>query len=210
MIVAGASRHSKDLLGFIVDQAFKDKQAIYFFDDTPSQDSEFFGYPILKDLVSVREIFNKIGNDFILGTGSPKSRLILYNKLSSIGGNLRSIVSDQAIIGSYNVTLKSGLNILPKTFVSNNTTIGKGTLVNTGAQIHHDVFIGDFCEIAPMALILGGVEIKDLCSIGANSTILPDIKIGSNSIIGAGSVVTKNVPENSLVVGVPGRIVKKK
>ncbi|UAM96636.1 hypothetical protein K8354_09810 [Polaribacter litorisediminis] len=80
MIAAGASRHSNDLLGFIVDQAFKDKQPIYFFDDTPSQDSKFFGYAILKDLVSVRKIFNKIGNDFVLAAVSPKSRLVLYNK----------------------------------------------------------------------------------------------------------------------------------
>lgn len=44
--------------------------------------------------------------------------------------------------------------------------------------------------------------------LGANSTVLPGVTIGDGCVIGAGAVVTKNVPENSVVVGVPGRVVK--
>ena len=46
--------------------------------------------------------------------------------------------------------------------------------------------------------------------IGAGAKVLGNIEIGSNSRIGAGSVVVDNVPENSTVVGVPGKIVKQK
>ncbi len=46
--------------------------------------------------------------------------------------------------------------------------------------------------------------------VGSGAKILGNIEIGSNSRIGAGSVVVDNVPENSTVVGVPGRIVKQK
>ncbi len=44
---------------------------------------------------------------------------------------------------------------------------------------------------------------------GGNVVVLPGITIGNNSVIGAGSVVTKDVPENSVVVGNPAKVVKK-
>jgi len=46
--------------------------------------------------------------------------------------------------------------------------------------------------------------------VGAGAKVLGNITIGSNSRVGAGSVVVENVPENSTVVGIPGRIVKQK
>ena len=49
----------------------------------------------------------------------------------------------------------------------------------------------------------GCIEVMDNVFIGSNTTILPNIRIGSNVIIGAGSVVTKDIPDNSVVVGVP-------
>ena len=46
--------------------------------------------------------------------------------------------------------------------------------------------------------------------VGAGAKILGNIEIGSNSRIGAGSVVVDSVPENSTVIGIPGKIVKQK
>lgn len=51
--------------------------------------------------------------------------------------------------------------------------------------------------------------IGDNVSIGANVNIIGDVKIGNNVTIGAGAVVVKNVPDNSIVVGNPMRIIKK-
>jgi acetyltransferase-like isoleucine patch superfamily enzyme len=45
--------------------------------------------------------------------------------------------------------------------------------------------------------------------IGANSTILPGVTIGENAIVAAGSVVTKDVPANTIVAGVPLKVIKK-
>lgn len=56
---------------------------------------------------------------------------------------------------------------------------------------------------------IGIVTIEDNVFIGANSIILPNIIIGKNSIIGAGSIVTHNIPENSLAVGNPARVIGK-
>lgn len=56
---------------------------------------------------------------------------------------------------------------------------------------------------------IGLVNIEDNVFIGANTTILPNVTIGKNSIIGAHSIVTNSIPENSVAMGVPARVVGK-
>jgi acetyltransferase-like isoleucine patch superfamily enzyme len=51
-------------------------------------------------------------------------------------------------------------------------------------------------------------RVKKGASIGSNATILCGITIGENALIGAGSVVTKDVPPNTVVAGVPAKIIK--
>jgi serine acetyltransferase len=46
----------------------------------------------------------------------------------------------------------------------------------------------------------------DFVSIGAGAVILPGLTIGNNAMIGAGAVITKNVPDNAVVIGNPGKI----
>jgi serine O-acetyltransferase len=51
--------------------------------------------------------------------------------------------------------------------------------------------------------------IKDNVVFGANVMVVGEIVINDNSVIGAGTVVTKTIPENCVVVGNPGRIIKR-
>ncbi|KAL2692544.1 hypothetical protein Neosp_002954 [[Neocosmospora] mangrovei] len=54
-----------------------------------------------------------------------------------------------------------------------------------------------------------GVTIGDDCWIGSNAIIMPGITIGKGSTIGAGSVVTRDIPEFSVAVGSPAKVIKK-
>ena len=54
---------------------------------------------------------------------------------------------------------------------------------------------------------VGRVDIGDDVFIGACTIILPNVKIGSRVVIGAGSVVTKDIPDNSVAVGNPARVI---
>ena len=53
------------------------------------------------------------------------------------------------------------------------------------------------------------VEIGDDCWIGANVSIMPGVKIGKGCTIGAGAVVTKDIPDFSVAVGAPAKVIKK-
>ena len=54
---------------------------------------------------------------------------------------------------------------------------------------------------------LGCISIGDNVFVGTGTIIMYDVKIGSNVIIGAGSVVTKDIPDNSIVAGIPARVI---
>lgn len=54
---------------------------------------------------------------------------------------------------------------------------------------------------------IGQIRIDDNVFVGANTTILPNVKIGKNSIIGSGSLVTHDIPDNSVAVGVPAKVI---
>lgn len=84
----------------------------------------------------------------------------------------------------------------------------------------NEVFIGQFCMIAAGVTVSNGwhdkstfvpasgkVSIGPGCWIGVNSTIVGAINIGANSIIAAGALVNKDVPPNSIVAGVPAKII---
>ena len=60
----------------------------------------------------------------------------------------------------------------------------------------------------PLCKPWGGViKIGDNVMIGAKTIILPDVKIGNNVVIAAGSIVSKDIPDNSVVGGVPAKVI---
>ena len=89
--------------------------------------------------------------------------------------------------------------------------IGKYSNVQDGAILHGDpgkpTVLEDYVTIGHRAVI-HSAYIETGCLIGIGATVLDGVRVGRGSIVGAGSVVTKDVPERSLVVGIPGRIVK--
>ena len=83
--------------------------------------------------------------------------------------------------------------------------IGDDVFVAHGVMFVNDKFDSDSINEWEMKKTI----VEDNVRIGSNATIMP-VTIGDNSIIGAGAVVTKDVPENSVVVGNPAKIIKKR
>lgn len=77
------------------------------------------------------------------------------------------------------------------------------SIINTGAIIEHDVFIGTYCHIAPGSIIIGGTHVHEGVFLGVGTKIIPNKKIGEWGIIGAGSVVLNDIPPYSKAYGVP-------
>ena len=52
------------------------------------------------------------------------------------------------------------------------------------------------------------IQVKDNVHIGTGVIVMPGVTIGSNCIIGCGAIVTKSIPDNSIAVGVPARVIE--
>lgn len=54
----------------------------------------------------------------------------------------------------------------------------------------------------------GNIIVGNNCNISWNAVIMPGVRIGNNCIIGTGAIVTKDIPDNSVAVGTPARVVE--
>lgn len=91
-------------------------------------------------------------------------------------------------------------------------TIGNKVRINSGVQlITHDGgvwVLRNMKEEYKTADLVKPICIGDNVHIGSNAIIMPGVSIGSNCIIGCGAVVTKSIPDNSIAVGIPARVIK--
>jgi maltose O-acetyltransferase len=112
-----------------------------------------------------------------------------------------------------------------KLIIGSHVSINRGCIINAGGNvvIGNDVLIGPKviiysqnhqykdCNklIREQGYTLNKVTIGNNVWIASGVTILPGVSIGDNCVIGANSVITKSIPSNSLVVGNPGKVMKK-
>ncbi|HSD63631.1 MAG TPA: acyltransferase [Ignavibacteriaceae bacterium] len=127
-------------------------------------------------------------------------------------------IDDNTKIGTF-------VEIQKNAFVGKNCKISSHTFICEGVHIEDNVFVGHNVTFIndkyPHSVNPDGsmqteqnwevVEtfVRKGASIGSSATILCGISIGENAIIGAGAVVTKDVPPNTVVAGVPAKIIKK-
>ena len=125
------------------------------------------------------------------------------------------IAPNAVVIG--NVTLEKNTSVWFNATIRSdieNIHIGEGSNIQDGSVLHTDpgypLKIGKNVTVGHLVM-LHGCTIEDNSLIGIGAVILNNANIGKNCIIGAKTLITENkdIPDNSLVVGVPGKVIRK-
>src|SRR4051812_32738565 len=150
-------------------------------------------------------------------------KLLVHMNNASDAVEIRSLLSQ--IIGS---EVDESVAVFTPLYINygKHTKIGKNVFINFdcvfldlgGITIEDGVFIAPkvslLTEGHPLApenrhsLTVNPIHLKRNAWIGANATITQGVTVGENSVIAAGAVVTKDVPDNSVVGGIPAKILK--
>jgi acetyltransferase EpsM len=173
----------------------------YLVDDDPP---DFFPHH-LKIYHPTKELIE--GKKIIIAIGHNQIREKIYERIKNIC-EFETMIHHSAYISRF-AEIGKGTVIMPKVCINAEVNIGHSCIINTAAVIEHECVIEDYVHISPNVALAGNILVKKGVHIGLGANIIQGVTIGKNAIIGAGSVILSDVPDNAVVVGNPGRILRK-
>ena len=205
IVLFGAGGHATVIIDILKAQieAGASIQIKGFLDD--SDKKEWMGYPILGTLSSALE-FHDDKTEFIIAIGNNLIREMIQRKFSQL--NFYTAIHPTAVIGT-NVFIQDGTVVMPRVVINANSEVGRHVILNTASVVEHDNVINDYVHLSPGATLCGAVEVGAKSHIGANATVIQGISIGEHCLIGAGSTVIDHIPQSSVAVGSPAKVIKK-
>ena len=158
------------------------------------------GHAVIRDESSIPSE----GMQFIITIGDNATRKKRSLELDRLYGKVQhpsASISKRAVVGEGSV-------IMAGVCVNTNVKVGKHCIINTNATIDHDCSLGDYVHVAPSSALAGNVTIGQGTMIGLGAFIIQGVKVGKWCIIGAGAVVIRDVPDFSVVAGVPAKLIR--
>lgn len=205
IIIIGGGSHAKVLIDLLLQQPVSILGIV---------DPNMTGYTVLGIPVIGNDdiVFNYATGEIKLvnGVGSTEDlgkRTTVFGFFKSAGYSFASLIHPAALIGTQ-VDIGEGVQIMAGAIIQTGSRIGHNTIINTRVAIDHDCTIGNHVHLAPGVTLSGGVVIGEGTHIGTGASIIQNIRIGKNSLIGAGAAIINDVPDNAVVVGVPGKVIK--
>ena len=211
IIVVGASGHARVLVHLLQTMGTPPAAAVDI--DTELHGTDLYGVPVIGDdeAVLARQpsevvLVNAVGNAPGSGQSGLHVRRTVFEKFKGYGFGFIDVISGDASV-SKRTTLGEGVQAVTRSIIHPGVNIGDNTILNTGASLDHDCWVGAHSHIAPWAVLCGGVTVGDDCHIGARAVVVPGIRIGDGAVVGAGAVVIADVAAATTVVGNPARVV---
>lgn len=150
---------------------------------------------------------------FFIGYIGMKSEKEIFNKITSLNiprHRYETIIHPTAIIPKGYCNIGYGVLMAPLSQLSPDTTVGDNCILLPNSFLGHNSTMKRFSHITANSVVGGNVTLGLGSHIGTNATIRENVNIGDFAIVGSGSVILKDVPENSIFVGNPAKLLTKK
>jgi sugar O-acyltransferase (sialic acid O-acetyltransferase NeuD family) len=147
----------------------------------------------------------KPGDALVLAIGIPETRRRVAEDLEARGGEFLTLIHPTAIVAP-TASIGTGSILCPYSIVSDSAQVGRFGLLNYHASLAHDAAVGDYAVLSPYATLGGGAFIGDDVFLGLHASVGPGKRVGPRSKVAANSAALHDVPADSLVHGVPGRV----
>jgi sugar O-acyltransferase (sialic acid O-acetyltransferase NeuD family) len=206
VFIVGAGGCARETLDIYIDLQ-READVLGFVEENCQKEGQLLNGKPTYDISSLNDLKIK-NNDFsLIGAMGSTKRKHLLEQLEKAGFSFDTLIHPSAIRSRW-VEFGEGSIVAPGVIMTCQIKVGRHAIINFGSRIGHDVDIGDFSTISPGAAVMGFSRLGEQVFVGANATITDHVAVGRGCVIAAGSVVTKDVPDMSLVAGVPGVIKK--
>jgi sugar O-acyltransferase (sialic acid O-acetyltransferase NeuD family) len=145
----------------------------------------------------------------IVGIGNTRAKRKVVAKVQECGIAFATGVHPSVITSPSN-RIGAGTIVCAGCVLTTNVVIGNHVIVNVNTCIHHNTEIGDYCTINPGVAIAGDVIVGDSSYIGIGANVIDKMRIGRGVVIGGGATVISAIPDFTLAVGVPAKVIKTK
>lgn len=172
-------------------------------DDQQKIGSNLAGYPVLGKISDILD-YPK-GTAVAVGIASPTTRKQIVQKISHHHFEFPNFIAHNAWL-SEAVKVGKGVIIYPGVTINYESMLGDFVIMNMNCAIGHNATISDFCTLAPGVNFAGFTYLEECVDVGIGVSTRQNVRIGTNSVIGGQSMVLRDVPANSTLVGVPGRV----
>jgi len=206
VFILGAGGFGRETLDVYIDLG-RESDVLGFLEENCKREGELLnGKPIYD--ISYLDKFNEEKNKpLLIGAIGSTKRKRLIEKLEKKGYKFDTVIHPSTICSRW-VRIGEGSIVTAGVIMTCQIDIGRHVILNLGTHVGHDVKIGDYVTISPGSEIMGRVTIGNEVYIGVSATIIEGIKVGDGAIVAAGAVVIDDVPEMSLVAGVPAKVKK--
>lgn len=210
VIGLGAGGHAKVIIEIL--RLLGEFEIVGLLDANPdARGKKVLGIEVIGSDSLMPEVFHRGVRHVFIGVGSagdngPRASLFIMAK--GHGFEIVSAIDSRAIV-SPSSNIGQGAIIMAAAVINAEARLGDNVIINTGAIVEHDCTVGDHSHVATGARLAGGVHVGNGAHVGIGATIKQGVRIGPNAIVGAGAVVINDVPEATVVVGVPATILRR-
>lgn len=211
LIVLGGSNGLREVIGIIgaLNSEGHSYEVVGVLDDSESLVGQLaYGIPVLGKLDRIREYPNCQFVFAIGSLGSQRDRAAIFNSLGVSEDRFCSLIHPSAEIDP-SATVGAGCILHKGASIGPGAAVGNFVIVAVNSAIGPDVKLEDFVLVTSFVLVLSRATLKASSYVGSMTCILEDIVVGRLARVGVGSVVNRDIPDESLAIGNPARLIGK-